>query len=78
MNKGLKGVKGPGMEAGNSVQLDLPDCVVIKTVKDQTEFQEFVGNIIKAANKEALNQIAVMVEKNNQAMAELVKRLGPS
>lgn len=67
-------LKGPGTETSKNIEL--PDCVVIHTEKDSIDFKNFVSTVVEATNKNALDIIAHFVEKQNIAMAELVRKLG--
>ncbi len=76
-SKAVQGILGPAIKNDN-VDLNLPECVQFKTDKDVEEFKAFVASVIKAANENALDQLAEFVTQQNNAMTQLVKKLGAS
>lgn len=77
--KSVPNIKGPGTEVpATGTDINVPNCVQIKTEQDAKEFTAFVENVIRAANENALNKIAKYVSDSNVAMTELVKKLGAS
>lgn len=73
--KKIEGIVGPELR-NDSIQLDLPACVVFKTEDDVNEFKAFMSAVVQAANDNALDLIANYVLKQNTSMMELVQKLG--
>lgn len=78
--KPAEGIQGPGLAQepvkNGDVLVEMPKFIQIKTQEERQQFQSMVENIIRAANKNALDLLAQFVEKQNLAMDELVKKLG--
>lgn len=80
-HKSAPGIIGPAApQQVVSFDLSLPDCVQMKTGKDQEDFRLFIEDIGKKVaeetNKSALDQIAQFVKVQNEAMNQLVRKLG--
>lgn len=76
MNQPLPNILGPGAPPNTGTELELPDCVQIKTDADMKAFKLFLEAVVNAANKNALDEIASYVVSQNAAMTVLVKKLG--
>ena len=76
--KSVPNIKGPEAQSTQQGGTDIavPACVQLKTEQDAQEFRAFVESVIRAANENALNNIAKFVSESNAAMTALVKKLG--
>lgn len=73
-NNSLK-LLGPGLEnVNNNIKIDFPDCINIKSAKDEKDIKEFLTAIITAANNNCINLINEYAAKQNENVSELIKK----